>query len=502
MYIRKIDPIAMNPFDQKTQAIVSQTAQILDDLEVTSYLVGGSVRDAILGRTTRDVDIVLCGSANKASEALAESLNGHIVPIPIELDAGRIIVQSGDHRVTLDLLGLPGSDILPDLRRRDFTINAIATPLESAASGSWELIDPLGGKLDIASRTVRATSDSVFSDDPVRMLRAVRIAAETGFAIEPRTETLIRRDASRLTGSSVERTREVLLRTLAARGAAKWIRLMDSLGLLSIVIPELDQARDVSQPREHYYDVFGHLVAALDYADQIVSNCYEYDFAREMMPTFDRMDAYFGQDASDGHTRGTFLKLTALLHDIAKPQTKTIEPSGRIRFFGHSEEGEELAEDILTRLRVGRRGIGMVRGMVRHHLRPRQMGNKGELPTNRAIHRYYRDLGDVALDTLYLNMADFLAARGPLLTPEEMRIQSRVINHILMVGPQKRTPVASRRGLLTGHDVMKELQIESGPLVGRLLKSVAQAEAQGRVRTREEALKLARANLKTGVAGG
>ena len=492
----------MNPFDEKTEALVRRTAQVIDDLGVSGYLVGGAIRDGLLGKTTRDVDIVLCGSANQASEALAESLNGHIVPLPIELDAGRIIVQSGDHRVTLDILGLPGSDILPDLRRRDFTINAIATPLESAAAGSWELIDPLGGKLDITSRTVRATSDSVFIDDPVRMLRAVRIAAETGFAIEPRTETLIRRDASRLTGSSVERTREVLLRILAARGAAKWIRVMDSLGLLSIVIPELDRARDVSQPREHYYDVFGHLVAALDYADQIVSNRYERDFVGEMMPTFDRMDAYFGQDASDGHTRGTFLKLTALLHDIAKPQTKTVEPSGRVRFFGHSEMGEQIAGDVLARLRIGRRGIGMVRSMVRHHLRPRQMGNKGELPTNRAIHRYYRDLGDVALDTLYLNMADFLAARGPLITPAEMRNQVRVINHILTVGPQNQTVVASRKGLLTGHDIMKEFQIGPGPLIGRLLKSVAEAEARGRIRTREEALKLARANIETGAVGG
>ncbi|MCY4652850.1 MAG: HD domain-containing protein [Dehalococcoidia bacterium] len=502
MYIRKIGPIAVNPFDEKTQKIVSQTAQVLEELGVTSYLVGGSVRDAILGKTTRDVDIVVSGSANEVVEALAESLNGHIIRLPLEFDAARVIVKSGDHIVTLDLLSLKKGGIDPDLRRRDFTMNAIATPLESTVDGSWKLIDPLGGKLDIASRTVRAASDSVFSDDPVRMLRAVRLAAETGFAIEPRTESLIRRDAPRLTGSSAERIREVLLRTLAARGAANWIRLMDSLGLLSTLIPELDRARNVEQPREHYYDVFGHLVAALDYADQIVSNRYEYDFVREMMPTFDRMEAYFGQDASDGHTRGTFLKLTALLHDIAKPQTKTIEPSGRVRFFGHSEKGEELAEDILTRLRVGRRGVSMVRSMVRHHLRPRQMGNKGELPTNRAIHRYYRDLGDVALDTLYLNMADFLAARGPLITSAEMCNQVRVINHILTVGPQNQTVVASRKGLLTGHDIMKELQIESGPLVGRLLKSIAEAEARDRIKTREEALKLARANFKTGVAGG
>lgn len=502
MYIRKIDHIGMNPFDEKTQAIVIRTDQVLKGLGMTAYLVGGSVRDAILGKTTKDVDIVLCGSANQVGDTLADSLDGHKIRIDFERDAARVIVGSQNHRVVIDLLSLSHDGILPDLRRRDFTINAIATPLESAVLGTWDLIDPLGGTKDMASKTIRAVSGGVFMEDPIRLLRAVRLSAENGFVIEPETETLIRSFAPGLAESSPERTRSELLRILAARGAAEWIRLMDSLGLLSVVVPELDHARDVSQPREHYYDVFGHLVAALDYSDQIVSNRYEREFVREMMPTFDRMDAYFGQDASDGHTRGTFLKLTALLHDIAKPQTKTIEPSGRVRFFGHSEKGEELAEDILTRLRVGRRGIGMVRSMVRHHLRPRQMGNNGELPTNRAIHRYYRDLGDVALDTLYLNMADFLAARGPLITPAEMRNQVTVINHILTVGPQNQTAVASRKGLLTGHDIMNELQIESGPLVGRLLKSVAEAEARGRIKTREEALKLARARIETGAAGG
>ena len=502
MYIRKIDLTTVNPFDEKTRKIVSQTAQILEGLGITSYLVGGSVRDAMLGKTTRDVDIVLCGSANWVGDTLAESLDGHKIRIDFERDAARVIVGGKDHAVVIDLLSLTGDGILPDLRRRDFTINAIAIPLESAILGTWDLIDPLGGAQDMASKTVRAVSGNVFTEDPVRLLRAVRLSAENGFAIEPETESLIRGFAPRLGESSSERIRSELLRILAAGGAAKCVRLMDSLGLLSIVIPELDHARDVSQPREHYYDVFGHLVAALDYADQIVSNRYERDFVGEMMPTFDRMDAYFGQDASDGHTRGTFLKLTALLHDIAKPQTKTVEPSGRVRFFGHSEMGEEIAGDVLARLRIGRRGIGMVRSMVRHHLRPRQMGNKGELPTNRAIHRYYRDLGDVALDTLYLNMADFLAARGPLITPAEMRNQVRVINHSLTVGPQNQTVMASRKGLLTGHDIMKEFQIGPGPLIGRLLKSVAEAEARGRIRTREEALKLARANIETGAVGG
>ena len=538
----------MNPFDERTRSVVGDAARVIDGLGARAYLVGGAVRDGLMGKRTRDVDLAVSGSANELARALAESLNGHFVRLHPELDVARVIVRRGDHSVTLDLLSMVDGGILDDLGRRDFTINAVAMPLEVVAGDTgafgysrrpggrvvdsrvrgndgvgrgngesvgmvsdsdrreaadeWRLIDPFGGARDIEARRIRAVSEDVFADDPVRLLRAVRLAAETGFGIEAGTERLIRRDAHLLTGSSAERIREEFLRILAAPGAARWVGLMDDLGLLSALIPELDRARGVTQPREHYYDVFGHLLAAVDFADEIALGRYSVGFVGEMMPGFEGMEAYFGRDASDGYSRGTILKLTALLHDIAKPETKTIEASGRVRFFGHSEKGEEIAGEILRRLRVSRKGAGMVKRMIRHHLRPRQMAGKGELPTRRAIHRYYRDLGDVALDTLYLNMADFLAARGPLLTPAEMETQVRVIGHILEVGPQKRESAKSRRGLLSGHDIMNEFQIESGPLVGRLLRAVARAEARGQVRTREEALKLARVNFRTGAAGG
>ena len=346
----------------------------------------------------------------------------------------------------------------------------------------------------------------MFESDPIRLLRAVRLCAETGLAIDESTQALIRRDAALLSRSSPERVREELLRTLAAPQAGRWIRMADALGLLAVVFPELDEARGVSQPKEHYYDVFGHLLAAVDFADEIIRDDYTSPLAARETPRFDGMDAYFAQPLSDAHSRGTFLKLAALLHDVAKPRTKTVEPSGRVRFFGHSEAGEDMAAAAARRLRMGGRAVRHVGAMVRHHLRPRQMSNGGGLPTSRAVHRYYRDLGDVGLDTLYLNMADFLAARGPLLAPPEMERQARTISHILRVGPQK--PEARTRkkmsGLLTGHDIMNEFRLRPGPIVGGLLRAVAEAEASGEVGSREEALSLAKTHLRTagGSAGG
>ena len=221
-------------------------------------------------------------------------------------------------------------------------MDAIAVDLSSAVAGRWDLIDPLNGASDVEAGVVRAVSESVFRDDPLRLLRAARLAAETGFRIDPDTRSLIRRDAALLTESAPERVREELFRTLAAPGTRRSVELMDDLGLLSIVIPELEDAKGVDQPKEHYYDVFGHLVAASGFADQIVNWRFESDFVGEMMPSFECFTSHFAEEAVDGHTRGTLLKLTALLHDIAKPQTKTIEPTGPdqvLRTFGEGRRG-------------------------------------------------------------------------------------------------------------------------------------------------------------------
>ena len=493
----------MKSLSPRTRALTARASDILKARGVPAYLVGGAIRDDLLSRSTDDVDLVIDGSPHEIGPKLASALGGRLVSFDVPRDMVRIVIASGSTNVDFDLAKMVGDTIDEDLRRRDFTVDAFAAGLEDALSGDYTLIDPLNGMSDIEARTIRAVSDTVFTDDPVRMLRAVRIASETGFEIDSQTQSSIRSNVSLLSKSSAERLREELLKTLASPGAGVATRQMDGMGVLSALIPELDASRGVDQPKEHYYDVFGHLVAAVDYADQIVTNRYETDFVADMMPRFDDMEGYFSQEVSDGHTRGTILRLTALLHDIAKPQTRTIEPSGRMRFFGHSEEGEQIAAQVLGRLRFARSGQRLVCSMIRHHLRPRQMAGKGDLPTERAIHRYYRDLGDAALDTLYLNMADFLAARGPLLTVDEMAVQVRVIGHILEIGPQKSgSALPGRRGLLTGHDIMNELKLGPGPLVGRLLSEVAKAEAEGSVSTRSEALSLARKHLELGDSSG
>ena len=489
----------------RAKAMLKRADRLFSESGVPAYLVGGAVRDAMMGRSARDVDVAIAASPHALASEIAAALGGKFVSLDAERDVARVITSADGadgESASLDLSAF-ADGIESDLALRDFTVNSMAVELSSALSGDWRVRDPFGGARDLRDGVIRAARDSAFESDPIRLLRAVRLSAETGLAIDESTQALMRRDAALLSRSSPERVREELLRTLAAPRAGRWIRMADALGLLAVVFPELDEARGVSQPKEHYYDVFGHLLAAVDFADEIIRDDYSSPLAARETPRFDGMDAYFAQPLSDAHSRGTFLKLAALLHDVAKPRTKTVEPSGRVRFFGHSEAGEDMAAAAARRLRMGGRAVRHLRAMVRHHLRPRQMSNGDGLPTPRAVHRYYRDLGDVALDTLYLNMADFLAARGPLLAPPEMERQARTISHILRVGPQK--PEARTRkmsGLLTGHDIMNEFRLRPGPIVGGLLRAVAEAEASGEVGSREEALSLAKTHLRTGGSAG
>ena len=477
--------------------ILHAVEQFLRGQNVEAYLVGGAVRDGLLGKATRDIDVAVRADAHLVGRGMADRLGGHFVSLDETFDTTRVVVLAEGRKFSVDLASFDSS-IDADLARRDFTIDAMAVSLRDALSGQWKLMDPHGGRVDAQNRTIRAVGSDVFRADPARMMRAVRLAASLKFSLDPDTAALIRRDAETVLSVSPERVREELLQTLAEEGARDSVRLLDELGLLSSVIPELDDARGVAQPKEHHWTVFDHMVESVGYAEQILGQGPADEMVMRLLPRFEGMEEHFADEVTDGHTRRTLLKLAVLLHDVAKPATKTIEPSGRMRFFGHADEGARIAGGILRRLRVGRRGVRLARSMIRHHMRPRQMAQEGALPTRRAVARYFRDLGDAALDTLYLNMSDFLAARGPELTEGQMAEQSKVIERVLDIGLQSERAPQPVQQLVDGNDIMAEFGLDPGPLVGMLLSAVAEAEATGRLNTREEALDLVRRRLKSG----
>ena len=474
------------------------------------FLVGGYLRDSLLGRAGGDLDVAVSCNPQALAQRLAQELGGTYVPLSPQRAVARIVLPATpglpvllghagvdeamddgiNNPLVIDVEGF-SSTIEEDLARRDFTVNAMALPLADWTSGQWRerVIDPHNGIQDLAVKRVRVVSSSVFRDDPGRLLRAVRLAAQLGFRLESDTASLIRAEADQINQVSGERVRDELLAILAGDGARGQLEALDRLDLLCRVIPELALTKGVDQPKYHYWDVWGHLLHSVETAE-LVTKGHQNSGIYTLAPWTPALAEHFSEKVSNGHTRRTILKLTALLHDIAKPQTKAIDETGRTRFLGHSELGAEMVAYRLTELRLSARGIAMASKMVEQHLRPGNMRQGTECPTRRAIYRYFRELGEVAIDTLYLALADYLAAKGPELMPDQWGEHARIIAHILESGTRQEVSEKTQR-LVTGHDLMQELGLEPGPQVGLLLEKINEARAAGEVNTREEALALA-----------
>ena len=464
--------------------------------------MGGYIRDSLRGTDIKDVDIAVKGDFLTLGRELAAATGGTCVPLGhTRLEStptdgvprvARIVTTApeGD-RWTVDITGIEES-IDVDLLRRDFTVDAMALALDDWGIPGWEerVVDPFGGRKDLAERTIRATGPSVFRDDPSRLLRATRLAATFDFRIDFGTAKLITQQANLVSSTAGERVREELLGIISLDGAKKHLESLDEMGLLCCIIPELGATKGVQQPKEHYWEVFPHSLHAVEGVERVTSGCKEYPVSRPV-PWDDKIDERFRQKASDGHTRRTMLKLGALLHDIAKPQTKMVDVKGRTRFLGHHTLGASMSRKVLQRLRMSNDGIDMTCGMIEHHLRPTQMSQGGELPTPRAVFRYFRDVGDVAIDTLYLSLGDHLAAKGPEFDMPGWQHHVDIVSHILEVGTQQQDQEKSP-GLVTGHDLIRELGLSPGPHIGNLLDELHEAHAAGEFDTLEGALAWAR----------
>jgi len=472
--------------------MIEQLAACCASLGTDAYLVGGFVRDWLLSaKPGKDIDIAVSGDPEAIAREIARRFGGTVVPLGPAHGVVRVAVpvdgETGDGPWNIDVDGFSGT-IEEDLARRDFTVNAMAVPLAEWPSMD-SVIDPLGGRADLARKTISALGPTVFQDDPGRLLRAVRLAGQLRFRVEPGTSKLIAADAKLLADVSPERVREEFMNILSLDGAKGQLEVLDHFGLFEQVIPELRAAKGVDQPNMHYWDVWGHTMHTVE-AAELITKGHQNSPVYSCVPWTPDSEANFNQQATDGHTRGTVLKLAALFHDVAKPQTKTQDATGRTRFFGHSEQGAEIAVERLTQLRLSSKGIEMVAKMVEHHLRPTGMKDGDEWPTNRAIHRYFRDVGDVAIDTLYLSLADYLGAKGPELVHEEWRNHARMVGHILHVGTSEPVSPTTNR-LITGHDLMTHFELGPGPEIGAVLERVEEARAAGEIETKEQALEMA-----------
>jgi poly(A) polymerase len=442
-----------------------------------TYLVGGAVRDLLMARRPTDIDIAVEGEASAVAEALAQRARARVVTMG---KSGLITHRVTSRHLLIDVTEVVGGTIENDLRRRDFTMNAMACRLHDHG-----LIDILDGGRDIAARRIRMVSEHALVADPLRLLRAFRLAADLGFTIEPQTLAAIRRQGHLIDRPAGERLHAEFIRLLACPSSTPQIRAMSASGLLTRLIPEMAPMRHCGQNRHHDFDVYDHTLQA--YA--AVEGCLQ---------TIDRISAPLAarcRRAPFRRTTAAILKYAVLLHDIGKPATRREGPDEEVHFHGHARHSAERAEAVHRRLRLSNAECEQARTLIVNHGRPMNLlaAHKARDLHRKGINRLFRDCDPWTPEVLLHALGDTL---GKKRQPDpEVETTLHFIRDLIDDYFGRYRPLAERQPLVSGRDLMHHFGLPPSSLIGNLLKAVEEERLAGRVTSREDALAHAAAYL-------
>ena len=473
--------VKLDAFGAGARRALEVLARVLGP-ERHAWVVGGAVRDALAGVGPGDLDIAVPSGAVALARELADPLGAALHVLDEARGAARVARGPGRawQGPQVDVADFRAPGLTGDLRGRDFTINALALAVRRlVAAGEADVEDPVGGVEDLAARTVRLCAPRSLEDDPVRILRAARFGAQPGWRLDPGLGAAALRAAPGLAQASAERVRDEIVAILAGPTSAAGLRLLDRWGALEVLLPEGEAMKATAQSEPHRFDVWEHSLRAVEGADLLASR------ARELEPWGEALAGHLDESLGDGATRREALKLAALLHDVAKPETRSVE-GGRTRFLGHDALGARRVIAIAERLRLSGRMAGVLERLVRHHLRPMHLALSGAV-SRRARYRFFRDLGDDARDLLLLALADAAALRGDSPLAVWNGPGGRTVRE-LMAGHAEEAAALSAPPLLDGREAMEALDLPPGPEIGRLLRLLREAQAVGAVTTREAAL--------------
>jgi poly(A) polymerase len=500
--------------------LAAHLAAWLDSFPEPMWLVGGAVRDWLARRgPARDLDLVTSGDPRDLAQRMAAALGGF--PATIGPDGSIVRVSWPGAPWHLDIAGLDGATILDDLARRDFTIDAIALPASPGAlialtlaidpdAAALEAIDPLGGREDLHNHRLRLAYARSLDDDPVRVLRAARLATALDLRLDGELVARAQALADRVASAPPERITAEIYAMMAQPHGGDALRRLDDLGALTALVPPLAACRGVTQGFLHYWDVFDHTLSVLDYVDRVVElmriglispelACSEdAQVVDDRLPHPQAIDlaghnaellARLDEIVAEGQTRLTMMKVAAIFHDTGKPLTR-VEDGLRVHFPGHPDAGAPLTRAVLDQWRVGRVATRYITTVVAGHMRPGKLAERDRWSLSGA-RRYAADMGDAALDVAIFSLADHLGVYGPTpLTPFWPRHRNVVAEIVQLISEEPSVIVPAP--LISGHDLIDGLGMPPGAMIGRAIEQVRAAQIDGTIVTREEALALAR----------
>ena len=486
------------PVQYHHSPLIDKVRDALPNQEI--HLVGGAVRDMLLKRLSRDLDFALPSNGISSARRVANALNADFMVLDDERDTGRVIViESDGARTFLDFAAYRGTTLDEDLRARDFTINAIAYDLRAST-----IIDPLNGASDLRAKTIRACLQTSITDDPVRILRAVRQAATFDFKIERETRKLMQQGAHLLTNISPERKRDELFKILEGPKPAASMRALEMLDVFPHLLPELSALKGMEQSLPHVYDVWEHTLSVLGYLEETlaalgadkssekISDPLIAILISHLVRFRERFAAHFAKSLNTDRSVRAALFFAAVYHDVEKPATKSVDEAGRIRFFDHDIRGAEVAAKRGQAFNLSNDEVERIQTIIKNHMRfhfftSRMEGDKHE-PSRKAIYRFFRDSGEAGVDIVLLGLADLRGTRGPAIAQETWMAALEVAKILLENYWEKRQETIAPPRLLDGNDLMRELNLEPGRIIGQLLEAIREGQATGKINTREEAI--------------
>ena len=411
-----------------------------------AYLVGGYLRDLLSGEISPDRDIAIkCDNLAKLTKKIADELNGSFV----ELDSVNEIYRVVFGEDYIDFAKLLNNNLDDDIKRRDFTINAIMYDINNE-----KFVDITGGKKDFEEKIIRTYKISNLSDDPLRTLRAIRFQAKFGFRIDDEIVNFIKENNSLILNVAPERVHQELIKTFEGKFLINALFSMDETGLLDVIFPFFKDIKKIPSNSHHHLDLFHHLIET---TRNIRINKPE-------------------------------LKLAAFIHDLAKPDCWTIEPeTGRHRFIGHDELGAKKVVPFLKKLKFSNKEIEYISKMVQFHIYPSAL-MKDENVTERAIIRFIRKIGDDTLDLLELARADRLSARGPAVSDEMIEVNLSNLEKLKEKYFEISPKLKEMPKLVDGNEIMQILNLKPSPKLKEIIDEIKELQLEGKINNKEEAI--------------
>ncbi len=479
----------MSKFSSQEQAILDPIYKFSRANRLKLYLVGGALRDLLLRRLrpNPDFDFCLKSGALRFGRKLSRKLKCAFVLLDEEHAACRLVKKIQGRIYTFDFSDFRDTTLEKDLRRRDFTINALALPLEEALSNKdleASLIDPCGGQADLKKGLVRMAGLNSFREDPLRILRAFSFGCALNFKLTRETLAKARQESKRISTVSDERIRDELFKILDTPSAYATFAVLDQIKVLEIIFPEIKPMRGIGQGPYHHLDVWQHTLETLKQFELIIKS-----------PVKDRqIQVYLDEVLAGSRKRSSLLKLACILHDIGKPAALRREKK-KLIFHGHERVGLGMSRSIWRRLKLSNDEGRRLERMVLWHLRPGYLADNPH-PSVRAVFRYFRDTGSDSLGVLLLSLADQRATKGPLTTATSRLQHEKTVKHLIRQLLKKQDEKQLVR-FLNGHDLMRKFKIPASPLIGDLLAALEEAQAIGKIKNKNEAVRLAAKLLKS-----